>query len=241
MRRSRRRLRPIDIVSPTEFRAILDHISHRSKIGIRNRAALATMFFSGLRVGELIALRPRDVDLGALGVTVQSGKNGQRRIAPLISDAADIVHRWIDVRRELGVGANHPLFCTVSRGVGPVGVTPGAALSREYLNRALRRAASRAGVEKRVTPHTLRHSFAVLLDRRGVSVNSIRAALGHARLDTTQIYVSHLANHDVCEQVRALGPMLDPKPARAELGELLARLDERDVAQLVALLKKAAE
>jgi integrase/recombinase XerD len=221
--------REIDILAPEEVRRLMDGCSRRAPTGVRNRALIATLFGAGLRVSEGLSLRPKDLDLDGLAVTVHAGKGDKRRVAALLPDARDAVDRWLDRRRELGVGSQDVVFCTVGRGAaGPHPTTPGGRLSREYFARVLKRLARRAGIGKRVHPHALRHSAASLWRQRGWDVEEIRRQL------------DHLGAHDLPERMKSIGPVLEPAPdPRRELGRLIDGLDPSLVDQVVALLRSA--
>ena len=105
----------------------------------------------------------------------------------------------------------------------------------------LRRLARKIGLGKRIFPHLFRHSHAALLRERGFDIEEIRKQLGHANLEVTSVYLDHLGAHHLGERVREIGPVLEPAQApREELGELLGRLGDGDVRQLLALLRRAA-
>src|SRR5262245_41344304 len=126
------RKRPIDILSPADVRAIMNACSRRSASGTRDRALVAVLYATGARISEVLDIYPRDLDLDALTCVVQNGKGDRRRVAGVLPDAVDPVLRWLDRRRDLGVGGQHHLFCTISRGAaGPHPTAPGARLSRE--------------------------------------------------------------------------------------------------------------
>jgi site-specific recombinase XerD len=237
-----RRRRDIDILSPDDVLALMRRCSRRAPTGVRNRALIALLYGSGLRVGEALALKPKDLDLDGLAVTVQSGKGARRRVAALLPDAVDAIERWLDRRTVFGIGSDQPLFCTLARGAaGPHPTVPGRRLSREYFARFLRKAARHATPGRRVHPHALRHSHADLLRRRGFDVEEIRRQLGHRDLLVTTRYLDHLGSHDLPNRVRSIGPVFaPPKPPREELGELLGRLSDAEVTQLVTLFRRAA-
>lgn len=236
--------REIDLLEPDEVRRLMAACSRRAPTGIRNRALIAVLYGTGLRVGEVLALRPKDVDLDRLAVTVHAGKGDKRRVAALLPDAVDALQRWADRRAAAGVGARAPYFCTLARGAaGPLPTVPGGTLTREYVARALKRLARRAGVDKRVHAHGFRHSHADLLRRRGFDMEQIRRQLGHASLEITGRYLDHLGANDLPERMRAIGPVLaSPPPSRPreELAALLGRLADAEVAQLVAALRRNA-
>jgi len=242
MQLPRRTRREIDLLSPEQVSRILAACSRRAPTGVRNRALIALMYGAGLRVGEAIRLRPKDLDLGRFAVTVQSGKGDKRRVAAIIPDVLDALERWLDRRSELEVDARVPVFCTLARGAtGPHPTAPGGTLSREYVARVLKRLARRAGVHQRVHPHALRHSHADLLRRRGFDMEQIRRQLGHASLEITGRYLDHLGSNDLPERMRSIGPVLESAPdAREELGRLIDRIGQGDVERLVALLQETA-
>ena len=103
-----------------------------------------------------------------------------------------ILNRWLDTRRSLGINGHAPLFCTLD----------GNLLKPSYLRTLLPRLAKKAGIEKRVHPHGLRHTHAYELMMEGVPVPIIQQQLGHTSLATTDRYVSHLAPIDVISQMQ---------------------------------------
>jgi site-specific recombinase XerD len=237
----RRARREIDVLTQDDVRGLLAACSRRSPTGVRNRALIALLYGSGLRIAEALALRPKDLDLQRLAVTVHSGKRGKRRVSAIFPDAAEVVQRWLDWRKDLGIDGGAPVFCTIKHERAGSWVTaPGHALSREYVAACLRRLGKRISLGKRIFPHLFRHSHAALLRERGFDIEEIRKQLGHANLEVTSVYLDHLGAHHLGERVRDIGPVLEPARApREELGDLLSRLGDHDVAQLVTLLKKA--
>ena len=87
--------------------------SRRAPTGIRNRALLAVLFRSGLRISEALALYPKDLDPVGGSLRVLHGKGDKARTAPLPTDAADAVDRWLECRKRLRLTGRHPLFCTL--------------------------------------------------------------------------------------------------------------------------------
>ena len=232
--------RDIDLFDPQDVVALMRACSRRAPTGIRNRALIAVLYGAGLRISEALALKPKDVDLDGLAVTVQSGKGARRRVVALLPDAVDAIERWADRRTAYDVGVDRPLFCTLSRGAaGPHPTTPGGRLSREYVARFLKKAARRAGIKKRVHPHAFRHSHADLLRRRGFDVEEVRKQLGHRDLLVTTRYLDHLGSHDLPDRIRRIGHVLEQRAPREERGDAVARLSDRDVEHLVALLRRA--
>ncbi len=142
-------------------------------------------------MSEALALRPSDVDLSAGTVRVLHGKGDKARTAWLDPDASAHVARWLDARRKLGL-RNGQLLC----GLDGRPWTPQAA--RE----ALYRAARKAGLEKRVHPHRLRHSHAAELALEGVPTPVIQQQLGHANLAARDRYLRGIAPAQVGAYIR---------------------------------------
>jgi integrase/recombinase XerD len=235
------RKRPIDILTPDDVRGLMGACSRRAATGVRDRALVAVLYATGLRISEALDLFPRDLDLDALTCVVQSGKGDRRRVVGVLSDAVDPVLRWLDRRRALGIGNQHVLFCTISRGAaGPFPTQPGGRLTREHVARVLKRLARRAGILKRVHPHGFRHAHSVLLRAKGLDVYALQNQLGHEHLDTTAKYCHRLGSNELPDRMRAIGSVLEPANAtRVGLSNLLARLSDREAEQLVGLLKRA--
>jgi site-specific recombinase XerD len=150
------------------------------------------MYRGGLRVGETLALRPKDFNGTAGTLTVLHGKGDRRRVVGLDPGASAILSRWIEVRQHLGINGHSPLLCTLS----------GSPLRPSYVRTLLPRLAKRAGIEKRVHPHGLRHTHAYELMMEGVPVPIIQQQLGHTSLATTDRYVSHLAPTDLISHMQ---------------------------------------
>ena len=144
---------------------------------------LTLLYRSGLRVSELLSLRPSDVNLDAHSIRLLDTKSGEPQTRGYHPSADDALARWLDTRRSLGF-RNGPLFCTLH----------GSRVSDDYVRNLMRRLAATAGIEKRVHPHGLRHTFAVELDAAGTSVSVISKLLGHGSVPTTARYLDHLTN-----------------------------------------------
>ena len=182
---------PAEPLTPDEVAAIIGQCSARSTTGIRNRALLTLLYRSGLRVSEVLALRPADVNLGKHSIRLLDTKIGQPQTRGFHSSADDALMRWMDTRKTLSVRGG-PLFCTLAG--GPV--------YAQYVRLLLQRLAAGAGIEKRVHPHGLRHTFAVELDAAGTSLSVISKLLGHGSVPTTARYLDHLTNG---QAIAALG------------------------------------
>ena len=152
-------------------------------LGLRDRAILETLYGSGLRISELVGLDVDDVDVPGGNVLVRSGKGGKGRRVPLGRAARHAVERYLTgVRPELakraGRSARGALFLNAR----------GQRLSRQGCWKILKGYAGSAGLERQVSPHTLRHSFATHMLDAGADIRVVQELLGHASLSTTQVY-----------------------------------------------------
>jgi integrase/recombinase XerD len=151
----------------------------RTAWGARDKAMLEVLYASGLRVSELVTLPLSAIDPLA-GVVRVRGKGGKERIVPVGERAREALAAYLSAPRQrlLGIRRSNDLF-----------VTPrGTRMTRQGFWKLLGRYARAAGIEQRVYPHTLRHSFATHLLERGADLRAVQAMLGHADIATTQIY-----------------------------------------------------
>jgi integrase/recombinase XerD len=166
-------------LTPVQVESLLAAPELTKPLGVRDRAILEVLYATGLRAGELIGLKTADVDFN-VGLLTCFGKGRKERLVPLGSVAQDWVLRYLrDVRGPLVRGRDVPqLFLNHH----------GRRLSHMGLWGIVRRHAVTAGVQRILTPHVLRHSFATHLLERGADLRSLQAMLGHADISTTQIY-----------------------------------------------------
>jgi integrase/recombinase XerD len=166
-------------LSVSEMEALLTVPSEADAAGVRDRAILETMYGAGLRISEVVGLDVDDVDLEEGSVRV-IGKGDKEREVPLGRFAVRALNAYLTRSRPVLAGG-------VSRG-GLFLNQRGGRLTRQGTAKILKAAAARAGLAKRVTPHTLRHSFATHLLEGGADIRVVQELLGHASLATTQIY-----------------------------------------------------
>ena len=105
--------RPVEILTPVEVRSLINACSNRAPSGIRNRALIAILYRCGLRIGEALALMPKDLDENAGTVRVLHGKGDKARTVGLDPDGFTYISRWIERRRKEGINGRAPLFCTL--------------------------------------------------------------------------------------------------------------------------------
>jgi integrase/recombinase XerD len=148
--------------------------------GVRDKALIEVLYATGLRVSELLSLRPGDISLDA-GYLTCVGKGDKQRIVPFGSVAAGWVGRYVqDARPALLKGRKSNWLFVNAKG--------GGQLSRVGFWKILKRYGLEAGIRRDISPHVLRHSFATHLLDRGADLRAIQMMLGHADLSTTQIY-----------------------------------------------------
>jgi site-specific recombinase XerD len=181
-----------DLLSQREIESLLRCCSSRAPSGIRNRAMIGLAWRSGLRIGEILALQEKDVDLEQGLLVVQHGKGDKRRVVGLDAGVAALVARWLQERRRLGISRSRPLFCTLR----------GRELDQSYVRHLLPRLARKAGIEKRVHAHALRHAYAIELDREGAPLSAIRDLLGHSSAAVTDRYLRRLGTGEAIEFAR---------------------------------------
>jgi site-specific recombinase XerD len=184
---------PAEVLTPDEAKSLIRACSSRAPTGVRNRALITVMYRGGLRLGEALALRPKDVNPDQGTITVLHGKGDRRRTVGLDPGAMAIILRWMEKRRSLGLTGRQRLFCTLQ----------GRPLHPSYARTALHRLGERAGIEKRCHPHGLRHTMSFELMMEGVPVPVIQKQLGHASLATTERYLDHLAPRDLVDVMQA--------------------------------------
>lgn len=186
---------PAEPLKPREVLALIDACG-RGAAGKRNQALIAVMWRAGLRVAEALALYPKDVDLVTGEVAVLHGKGDQARVVGLDPMACSIVTIWMQERRGLELTGREPVFCVISK------PTVGKPMYSSYVRNLLKDCATKAGIEKRVHPHGLRHTHAYELAGERVDLRLIRRQLGHANIAITARYVEHLNPHEVVDAIR---------------------------------------
>ncbi len=190
---ARPRRRPPEVLTEPEAIALIRACSSRAPTGVRNRALIAVLWRSGLRISEALALELRDVDLQAGSLRVRHGKGDKSRTVGIDEQTSALLARWLDRRRKLGPGARAPVFCTLA----------GGRVDTSYVRHLLPRLAAKAGLDRRVHAHGLRHTYASELARERTPINVIRDALGHTSLAVTDRYLRDVAPMHVIDTIRA--------------------------------------
>jgi site-specific recombinase XerD len=190
---TRRRRLDADLLSAGEIEALLRACSSRAPTGVRNRALIAVAWRGGLRLGEVLTLRPKDVDLTSGTLIVQHGKGDKRRLVGLDAGTAALLERWFETRRRRRIRSQSPVFCTLA----------GAPIDQSYVRHLLPRLARKAGIDKRVHAHGLRHAYAVELEREGAPLSTIRDLLGHSSAAVTDRYLRRVGGGEAVAFARS--------------------------------------
>ena len=174
------------ILSNQEVELLLEQPRCVDDKGFRDHAMLEVLYATGIRVSELISLDLKDLNLSA--GFIRCASRGKERIIPLYHTAVKALQDYVrDIRPQLiADGGEQALFVNMN----------GERMSRQGFWKIIKYYQEKAGIEKDITPHTLRHSFAVHLLENGADLRSIQEMLGHADISSTQIY-THVVKHQL--------------------------------------------
>ena len=196
------------ILEVEEMQKLLDIPNKRYITGLRNKVILNLMWNMGLRVSEVVNLKPRDITLTKRNLRIVNGKGGVDRDITIPEGITYLLKEWKDRRPKesdyficniKSRKANYQIKTKDGRTLNPTS-KKGSKLSVRSIQIMLKNYSRRARIDKAVTPHTLRHSFATEFIRQGKSVMTLKQILGHSDISTTQLYVT-LANKDVEEAI----------------------------------------
>ena len=162
---------------------------------LKYQAALSIAYGTGLRVGEIVALKVDDIDSQRMTLRVEQGKGQKDRYAMLSPVLLELLRAWWRLAHSQGKMLPHGWLFP--------GMNPINPLTARQLNRAVAAATERAGIDKRVSMHTLRHSFATHLLEQKVDIRVIQVMLGHKKLETTSVY-THVGTRMLREVVSPL-------------------------------------
>ena len=167
------------VLSVSEIERIISSVDLSAPEGHRNRAIIETLYSCGLRVSELVSLKISDLFLEESFLRV-TGKGDKQRLIPVGDPASDAIRLYLAVRAggKISKGCEDILFLN----------RRGGKLSREMIFILIRKQAKAAGVEKEISPHTFRHSFASHLIENGADLRVVQQMLGHSSILTTEIY-----------------------------------------------------
>lgn len=184
-----------DILSTAEVERLLD-IKEDSILAVRNKAMLELLYATGLRVTELVTLKVTDLHL-TMGFVQCFGKGSKERIVPLGDLAAEAIGKYLESSRGKLVKQMTETALFVNQ--------HGRPLSRQGFWKILKGLTLEAGINKTITPHTLRHSFATHLLENGADLRVVQEMLGHADISTTQIY-THVSKTRLKDMYKSFHP-----------------------------------
>lgn len=178
--------RSLDLITNRELEQLLKSADGNDIVSLRAKAILELLFSTGLRVSELCSLT-RDIDWSSPEISVR-GKGNKIRVVFISDSAREAAKRYLSERKDM----DDALFVGESK-ISKSGKRETGALGRRAIERIVKQCAVKAGISKKVSPHTLRHSFATDLLQNGADLRSVQALLGHANISTTQIY-THISD-----------------------------------------------
>lgn len=172
-----------DVLTTPEIDRIIAAVDTSTPKGLRDSAMLEVLYSCGLRVSELTSLRLSDLFFGEGYIRV-IGKGNKQRLVPISNTARDKIQRYLEERRSARSG-EETVFLN----------NRGGQLTRVMVFTILKRAVERAGIDKHISPHTFRHSFATHLLEGGASIRQVQEMLGHESILTTEIYTHLDSDH----------------------------------------------
>ena len=177
------------VLTKEEVEKLLHSPNTGQVLGLRDRAMLELMYATGLRISEIINLKLEDLHL-TMGTLQTLGKGHKERIVPVGDEAIKWINRYLEEARPklLKQKRSNYLFLNFH----------GNNLTRQGVWKNLKAEVRKAGIQKNITPHTLRHSFATHILENGADLRIVQELLGHADISTTQIY-THLSNKQLAD------------------------------------------
>ncbi|PKL36560.1 hypothetical protein CVV38_01510 [Candidatus Peregrinibacteria bacterium HGW-Peregrinibacteria-1] len=188
--------RTVEFLTREELDRLFESVNPADKWSFRDLAILKTLYSTGLRVSELISLNREQVDLKRREFMVR-GKGNKPRIIFLSQEASDIIAKYLSLRDD----NFKPVFINTGKGLkdpNDILNEEQRRLSRVSIETIVRKYALKAGIIKKVTPHTLRHSYATELLINGADIRSVQEMLGHSSITTTQVY-THITDKKLRE------------------------------------------
>ncbi len=185
-----------ETITYDEVKSLLEVPDTTKPRGLRNAAMLEILYGAGLRVSELVNMKVHDIDLKACFVKI-FGKGSKERIVPIGSYSRQITEDWIQRARPVLLKNHSSVYLFIARAGKP--------MTRQGFWKILKKYAHLAGITKRISPHTLRHSFATHLLEGGADLRSVQIMLGHSDISTTQIY-THISREYLIEMHKKYHP-----------------------------------
>jgi len=169
------------ILEPEEAKKLIKQPNKRCPTGLRNKTIMSLMLHCGLRLSEVVNLKHGNINLTKGKLRVESGKGKKDRDLAIPDYLNDLLDTWRNIRPK-----SNFFFSTLK----------GRKLSDRYIQQMVKRYTQKAGIEKKISPHTLRHTYATQYYKQTKDIETLRRILGHSDISTTTIYIT-LANIDV--------------------------------------------
>jgi integrase/recombinase XerD len=210
------------ILERDEINSIKRAFHIRNISGLRNRCIIEVMHRAGLRVSEVIHLRPSHVKLIQQKIEVWDGKGGKDRVLPIDTELVEWLRRWKQARP-----ASDWFFCNITKN------RTNKPLTTQYLNQMVKRIAKRSNIAEpeKVTCHRFRHTYATELLDDGFSIREVQQLLGHASVATTQVYL-HVNQKELSEKIQNRTERKTEKERKIEELENMIRLTQVALAEL---------
>ena len=169
------------ILEPEEAKKLIKQPNKRCPTGLRNKTIMSLMLHCGLRLSEVVNLKHGNINLTKGKLRVESGKGKKDRDLAIPDYLTGLLEAWRNIRPK-----SNFFFSTLK----------GRKLSDRYIQQMVKRYTQKAGIEKKISPHTLRHTYATQYYKQTKDIETLRRILGHSDISTTTIYIT-LANIDV--------------------------------------------
>jgi len=176
-----------DFLSQEEVKKLFSVFSKTNDLEYRDLTMFEILYSAGLRISEACNLKVSDLDMENMLINVK-GKGGRERLVPFGEIAAELLTEYLGKVRENIMGSRSSDFVFISK--------KGGSINRKSAWRLLKRYIDRAGIQKNITPHTLRHSFATHLLQNNADLRSVQELLGHIDISTTQVY-THVVSKEL--------------------------------------------
>ena len=169
-----------------EVLSLIKACSPKAISGLRNKALIVVLWRAGLRISEALALKPSDYDPEKGTLRILKGKGGKMRLVGLDPQAGAILDLWMEKRASVIANGRHRIFCQITQGA------LGRPIESSYVRHLMKRLAVKAGLDKRVHAHGLRHTMASEMRAENIDIGIISKHLGHSSIATTARYIDHL-------------------------------------------------
>jgi len=211
----------VDYLDPDELKAIIDSIDAASRNGIRDKALLLLMHNTGARVQEIVDIKLNDLRLDAASQIKLTTKGKKQRVCPLWEDTIEAVKAYISVRKPKQEGEDHLFLNDKGESITRFGIRY---IIKKYTDKAIKEQPSLK--QKKVSPHTFRHTTAMHLLQAGNELNVVRLWLGHSSLNTTHMYIE--INMEMKKEIlsKSQPPKLKQEVKKWQRPKILEWLDE---------------